>query len=393
MRLLHLADLHLGKRVNGFDFLPDQRAVLEQVLALCAEHRVGAVALAGDLYDAPVPPAAAVLTLDWFLSELAGRGVAVLAVSGNHDSAERLDYAAGLLARQGVYIAGRFTGRLPVVELPDPDGPVECCLLPFVRAATVRHCLPDAPVTDYDSAVAAALATLPPRRPGVRRVLVAHQTVLAGRSLPRCAGSESVAAELEGAGVNIGTVEAVRANRFAENGGFDYVALGHIHRPQSLGSETVRYAGSLLSYSLDECRGGTAPEKCALLVELGAGGTAVTPLPLRPPRVMRHLTGPLAALTDPDRVTDREDYIWATLTDDTPQPDAMAALRAAYPNAMRLDYALRPGAGDAALPAAEALAARSFEELFGAFFEQMQGRGLNDAEQAELAALREEVEL
>ena len=349
MRLLHLADLHLGKRVNGFDFLPDQRAVLEQVLALCAEHRVGAVALAGDLYDAPVPPAAAVLTLDWFLSELAGRGVAGLAGSGNHDSA--------------------------------------------ARAAAVCHCLADAPVTDFDSALAAPLSTLAPRRPGVRRVLVAHQTVLAGRSLPRCAGSESVAAELEGAGVNIGTVEAVRADRFAENGGFDYVALGHIHRPQSLGSETVRYAGSLLSYSLDECRGGTAPEKCALLVELGAGGTAVTPLPLRPPRVMRHLTGPLAALTDPDRVTDREDYIWATLTDDTPQPDALAALRAAYPNAMRLDYALRPGAGDAALPAAEVLAARSFEELFGAFFEQMQGRGLNDAERAELAALREEVEL
>lgn len=395
MKLLHLADLHLGKRVNGFDFLPDQRAVLEQVLGLCDQHGVQAVALAGDLYDAPVPPATAVLTLDWFLSALAGRGIAVLAVSGNHDSAERLDYAAGLLARQRVYIAGRFTGAVPVVELSDESGPVECCLLPFVRAATVRHCLPDAAVTDYDTAVAAALATLPPRRPGVRRILVAHQTVLAGQRLPECAGSESVAAELEqaGAALQIGTVEAVRAERFAGNGGFDYVALGHIHRPQRLGSETVRYAGSLLSYSLDECRSGTAPEKSALLVDLTPGGTAVTPLPLRPPRVMRHLTGPLAELTDPARVTDPDDYIWATLTDDTPQPDAMAVLRAAYPNAMRLDYAPRAGAGQADLPAAEALGRKSFAELFGGFFEQMQGRAMTGEERAELDSLREEVGL
>ena len=172
MKLLHLADLHLGKRVNGFDLLEDQRAVLAQVLALCEEHGVQAVALAGDIYDTPVPPAGAVLLLDWFLSELCARGVAVLAVSGNHDSAERLDYAAGLLARQGVHIAGRFTGRVPVAVLADAAGPVEFCLLPFVRTAAVRHFLPDAAVTGYDTAVAAALATLPPRRPGVRRVLV-----------------------------------------------------------------------------------------------------------------------------------------------------------------------------------------------------------------------------
>ena len=234
MKLLHLADLHLGKRVNGFDLLEDQRAVLAQVLALCEEHGVQAVALAGDIYDTPVPPAGAVLLLDWFLSELCARGVAVLAVSGNHDSAERLDYAAGLLARQGVHIAGRFTGRVPVAVLADTAGPVEFCLLPFVRTAAVRHFLPDAAVTGYDTAVAAALATLPPRRPGVRRVLVAHQTVLAGKTPPACAGSESVAAALAPGreGPVIGMVEAVQAARFAENGGFDYVALATSTAPR-----------------------------------------------------------------------------------------------------------------------------------------------------------------
>lgn len=393
MKLLHLADLHLGKRVNGFDMLPDQRHVLQQALDACAAHGVQAVALAGDLYDTPVPPAGAVLLLDWFFSELHARGVAVLAVSGNHDSAERLDYAAGLLARQGVYLAGRFTGRVPVAELADAHGPVECCLLPFVRAATVRHCLPQAPVTDYDTAVAAALATLPPRRPGVRRVLVAHQTVLAGAALPQCAGSESIAAALGAPqGPVVGTVEAVRAERFAANGGFDYVALGHIHRPQPAGGAHIRYAGSPLCYSLDECRAGAAPQKYALLVELDASGLAgVQPLPLRPLHAMRRLTGPLAALTDPARVTDAQDYIWATLTDDTPQPDAMAVLRAAYPNAMRLDYAPRAGR-EAAAPTAEALRQKSFTELFGEFFEAMQGRALTEAERAALQELRREVD-
>ena len=153
--------------------------------------------------------------------------------------------------------------------------------------------------------------------------------------------------------------------------------------------ETIRYAGAPLCYSLDEC--GAA--KSALLVTLGKGSDAaeITPLPLCPRRAMRHLTGPLAKLTDPANVTDPDDYIWATLTDETPQPDAMTALRAAYPNAMRLDYAPRAGAGDPGLPAAEALRGKSFGELFGDFFTQMNGRPMTEAEQAALDALMEEV--
>ena len=206
MNLLHLADLHLGKRVNGFDLLPDQRYILEQVLDLCTAHNVQAVALAGDIYDTALPPAAAVLLLDWFLTELAHRNIPVLAIAGNHDSAERLDYAAGLLSNQQVYLAGQFTSAPRRVILQDEFGELTFDLLPFVRPATVRHCLPDADIRDEDSAIAAAL-------------------------------------------------------------------------------------------------------------------------------------GPLNQLTAADTVTDAEDYIWATLTDPVPRPDAMAVLRAAYPNAMKLDYA------------------------------------------------------
>ena len=162
MKLLHIADLHLGKRVNGFDLLEDQRDILEKLLALCDEHGVDTLAMAGDIYDTPIPPAGAVLLLDWFLNELAGRGIAVLAIAGNHDSAERLDYAAGLLAEQGVHLAGRFNGAPRQVVLNDRFGPVEFTLLPFVRAATVRHYMPEADLPDYDSAVAAALAACQP---------------------------------------------------------------------------------------------------------------------------------------------------------------------------------------------------------------------------------------
>ena len=377
MRFLHLADLHLGKRVNGFDMLEDQRYILEQIVDLCASRGVRAVVAAGDIYDVPQPPAAAVLLLDWFLTELARRDIRVLAISGNHDSAERLDYAGQLLARQGVYLAGRYTGQLDPVVLSDDDGPVEFYLLPFVRSATVRHHLPDASITCYDDAVAAALSGIP-AGDGTRRVLAAHQFVTASHKAPEVSGSESCAIE-------VGTVEQVDAARFA---GFCYTALGHIHRPQAVGSPTVRYAGSPLCYSLDEC----GAQKSVPLVTIdGSGQAEVELIELHPRRAMRHLEGPLAKLTAPAAVCDADDYIWATLTDDTPIPDAMARLRAAYPNAMKLDYKPRNGAPDDAAQTAAEVRRRSFDELFSDFFVTVQGREPTEEETAALAELREEV--
>ena len=292
MKFLHLADLHLGKRVNGFDLLEDQRYILEQILALCDSNKVDAVVLAGDIYDAPVPPAAACTLLDWFLTQLAARRIAVLAVSGNHDSAERLDYAAGLLANQNVYIAGQFRGAPRQIVLNDRFGPVEFTLLPFVRAATVRHYMPEADLPDYD--------------------------------------------------------------------------------------------GAPLCYHLDEC----GMEKSATLVRLGRRGVdGIDTLPLHPRRAMRHIVGPLAKLVE--HPADTGDYIWATLTDPTPQPDAMAMLRTAYPNAMRLDY--RPQ-GVEILPAdtAQSVRGKPFASLFEDFFTQMNGRPLTVEEARAVKALREE---
>ena len=372
MKFLHLADLHLGKRVNGFDLLEDQRFILEQVLGLCDDQGVEAVLLAGDIYDAPVPPAAATTLLDWFLTQLAARRIPVLAISGNHDSAERLDFAAGLLAGQGVYLAGRFTGAPRQIVLSDRYGPVEFTMLPFVRAATVRHYLPDADLPDYDTAVAAALAAAQPAAP--RRVLLAHQMVVAGLTSPLLSGSET-------APLTVGTVDSIDASRFE---GFAYTALGHIHRAQRVGSDIVRYAGAPLCYHLDEY----GAEKSATLVKLGRRGVeSIDALPLTPRRAMRHLTGPLAKLVE--HPTDTGDYIWATLTDPTPLPDAMAALRAAYPNAMRLDY--QPRGTAAAVPdAAVAVRGKPFAELFQDFFTQMNGRPLTIDEARAVKQLREE---
>ena len=372
MKFLHLADLHLGKRVNGFDLLEDQRYILEQILALCDSNKVDAVVLAGDIYDAPVPPAAACTLLDWFLTQLAARRIAVLAVSGNHDSAERLDYAAGLLANQNVYIAGQFRGAPRQIVLNDRFGPVEFTLLPFVRAATVRHYMPEADLPDYDSAVAAALSACAPS--AERRVLVAHQMVVAGLCPPQLSGSET-------APLTVGTVDSVDAAHFAR---FSYTALGHIHRAQRVGSDTVRYAGAPLCYHLDEC----GMEKSATLVRLGRRGVdGIDTLPLHPRRAMRHIVGPLAKLVE--HPADTGDYIWATLTDPTPQPDAMAMLRAAYPNAMRLDYQPQ---GAAALPAdmTQAVRGKPFAELFQDFFTKMNGRPLTTEEVLAVKKLREE---
>lgn len=376
MELLHLADLHLGRRLNGFDLLDDQRFILEQIADLCTSRGVDAVLLAGDIYDTSLPSAGAVVLLDWFLTEMARRGVAVLAVAGNHDSAERLDYAAGLLGEQNIYLAGQFTGAPRRVVLEDKFGPVEFDLLPFARPAAVRHCLPDAKITDEDSALRAALGPEP--EPGVRRVCIAHGMIVSGGALPGCDGSESCAAD-----VNVGTVQGADAACFDR---YCYAALGHIHRPQRVGRETVRYAGSPLCYSLDEC----GAQKSAVLVHLTAHGAEPELISLHPRRAMRHLTGPLSELLGAAEST--EDYIWATLTDPVPRPDAMTALRAVYPNAMKLNYA----PGGAVLDAEEpSLRPRTmtFDELFGGFFEKMQGRAMTDEERAALDALREEAGL
>lgn len=366
MKFFHLADLHLGKRVNEFDLLADQRYILEQILGHARCHRPDAVLIAGDLYDRPVPSEAAVELLDWFLTALSALGCAVLAVSGNHDSPERLSFASQLLQRSRVYFAGDYPGAPVRVTLPDPDGPVDVTLLPFLKPSTVAPFLEERPRNTHQ-AVAAALAALPPVA-GRRNLLVAHQFVTAAGHSPQTCDSEIAP---------VGGADPVDAGLFA---GYDYVALGHLHGPQQLGRQTVRYAGSPLKYSFSETR----HHKSLPLVTLPARGPArVELLPLTPLHELRELKGPLQELLDPARVCDPQDYLHVTLTDEEELLDAVGRVRAVYPNLMRLDFDnRRTRAAATGQTAAEAAEQKSLPQLFDEFYRLMNGGGMSPGQQA-----------
>jgi exonuclease SbcD len=234
------------------------------------------------------------------------------------------DFARSLLARAGLHIAGAYQGGTPVTALRDRHGAVYVWQLPFLRPSTARHCFPDESIPDYDAAVAAALRGAP-ADPTARNVLLAHQFVVAGGSAPEPAGSESDPAV-------VGTLEQVSAERFDA---FDYVALGHIHRPQRVGRDAVRYAGSPLKYSAAEALQG----KSFPLVTLGEKGRVeVELLPIVPWRDVRRIQGPIERLLAPDAFLNVDDYLYVTLTDEDMAPDAMGRIRAVYPNALQLEY-------------------------------------------------------
>ena len=320
MRFLHLSDLHLGKRVCEFSMLDDQRYILEQILSLLDTRPVDAVLLAGDLYDKPVPPAEAVRLLDWFLTELADRKLPVFAISGNHDSAERVAFGAHLLAGSQVYVSPVFEGAPAPIPLTDAYGPVDIYLLPFLKPATVRHIYPDEPIESYSDALGCVLRRCAPD-PARRSVLVAHQFV---------AG----AAACESEEPSVGGLDCVDAALFD---GFDYVALGHLHSPQKVGRDTLRYCGTPLKYSFSEAH----QHKSATFVELGPKGkVTLSTAPLTPKHDLRELRGSYMELTDRRSYagTATDDYLHITLTDEQDVPDALARLRVIYPNLMRLDY-------------------------------------------------------
>ena len=320
MRFLHLSDLHLGKRVCEFSMLEDQKYILDQILALLDSTPVDGVLLAGDLYDKPIPPAEAVRLLDWFLTQLAERGLPVFAISGNHDSADRIAFGAALLQNSRVYVSPVFTGAPQPIPLTDASGvTVDIYLLPFLKPAMVRHVWPEESIDSYDDALACVLRHCP-RDPAHRSILLCHQFV---------AG----AAACESEEVSVGGLDSVNVHLFD---GFDYVALGHLHSPQKVGRDTVRYCGTPLKYSFSEA----GQQKSATVVEVGADGVSVTTLPLTPRHELRQLRGSYMELTDRSRYegTTVDDYLYITLTDEQDVPDALARLRVIYPNLMQLDY-------------------------------------------------------
>ena len=376
MRFLHLSDLHLGKRVCEFSMLDDQRYILAQILSLLDTHPVDAVLLAGDLYDKPVPPAEAVRLLDWFLTALAERKLPVFAISGNHDSADRIAFGAHLLAESRVYMSPVFTGAPEPIPLTDEYGPVDIYLLPFLKPATVRHVWPEEPAEStqsYSDALGCVLRHCN-RDPAHRSLLVAHQFV-AGAAV--CESEEP----------SVGGLDSVDVSLFE---GFDYVALGHLHSPQKVGRDTVRYAGSPLKYSFSEAH----QHKAALFITLDEKGSVrFEAAPLTPRHDLRELRGSYMELTD-RRAYDgtlTDDYLHITLTDEQDVPDALARLRVIYPNLMRLDYDNRRTRAAETPDAAARAESKTPLEHFAAFYEAQNGQPLSDEQAAFCQSLIEDI--
>ena len=369
MRFLHLADLHIGKQINGFSMVADQRHALGQILEMLNAHQVDALLLAGDIYDKAIPSEEAVRLVDWFLTEVSSLGVPILGIPGNHDSADRIAYAQSLLAQQKVYFPPVFDGEVQHVSLPDEHGEVHFWLLPYVRPIDVRRAFAQAEIgQDYTAAVKAVLDSCKIDT-SERNVILSHQFVTAGSWSPERAAEE----------LNIGGVDNVDVGAYE---GFDYVALGHIHRPQRVGRDTVRYAGSLLKYSFSEVN----YPKSAVLVTMedkldDDEWVKVELLPIEPLHDMREISGQLEQLLLPEIAdeADKEDYLRIVLTDDVPRLDALARARQVYPNVMSLDYENRGEDGDANAAAITIDPKElSPEELFVQFFSEQAGHDLDE---------------
>lgn len=374
MKFLHLADLHLGKRVNGFSMLEDQAHILRQILAILDDEQPDGVLIAGDVYDKSVPSVEAVELLDGFLTELRARGVPVLLISGNHDSPERLAFGGRVMDSCGIHISPVYDGALAPVTLHDEFGPVHVWLLPFVKPAHVRRWFPDADIESYTDAMAEAVAHMDIDT-AARNVLVTHQFVTGGTR----SGSEEL---------SVGGTDNVDSGVFAP---FDYVALGHLHGAQHIGRETIRYAGSPLKYSFSEAR----QHKSVTVVTLGEkGDVQVRTVALTPLRELREIRGSYDELTARsfyEHTTYRSDYLHLILTDEQDVFDAMSRLRTIYPYLMTLDYdnARARAAGGMSVPAG--MERRTPLELFEALYQRQNHQPMSEVQREYIAQLMEQI--
>ena len=371
MKLIHLSDLHLGKRVNEFSMVEDQKYILEEILkAIDAEQPEGVI-IAGDVYDKPVPSAEAVQLFDGFLWELAARKLQVFVLSGNHDSAERVAFGGRLMDASGIHMSPVYDGKVEPIVLEDGHGPVNIWMLPFLKPAHVRRFYPEAEIESYTDAIQTAVDAMGTDST-VRNLLITHQFVTGATT------SESEERSVGGTDNVDGSVFDV----------FDYVALGHIHRPQNMGSERIRYCGTPLKYSFSEA----GHEKSVTVVELGAKGEgeAYCPLEIRtivlkPLHDLREIRGTYLELTAREYYlgTAVDDYLHITLTDEEDVPDAIGKLRIIYPNLMKLDYDNARTRTANTITLAEDVEHRSPLDLFGEFYELQNNQPMSSA-QAEL---------
>ncbi len=373
MKLVHLADLHIGKRVNEVSMIEDQAYILTEIIHGIDTVAPDAVLISGDVYDKSVPPAEAVTLLDDFLCRLAQRRLPVFLIAGNHDSAERLSFGNRLMEHSGIHIAPAYDGTEPSYTLEDAYGPVDFYLLPFIKPAHVRRFYPEAAIESYTDAVRVAVEHMPIDRRR-RNVLLTHQFVTGAQT---CESEE----------ISVGGSDNVDAAVFAP---FDYVALGHLHGPQNVGSNRIRYCGTPLKYSFSEAE----HYKSLTVVELGeTGDVHLETLPLQPKHDMRRIRGSFAQLTDQAfyQNTDREAYLHVILTDEEDVPEAMGRLRVLYPRMMKLSYDNTRTRTSQSVDGAANVKDKTPLELFEELYETQNNQPMSDVQRTYVQTLMEEI--
>ncbi|MGN1398689.1 MAG: exonuclease SbcCD subunit D [Erysipelotrichaceae bacterium] len=311
MKFLHLADLHLGKRLMDVDLIEDQRYVLEQAISIMTE--MDCLIISGDVYDKPIAPVEAMNLFQWFITEIVKLNKQIYIVSGNHDSNKRLAYFSTLLSAKNVFISDNFAGKLQSYELTDQYGEIYIHLLPFIKPADVRNFYPDLEIKTYQQAIEAVINNSCFDKTK-RNIIVAHQFITGA--------SRSDSEEYF-----VGGLDNVDASCFAD---FDYVALGHLHNHQSVGKKTVVYAGSLLKYSFAESR----QNKCFTIVEMKQkGDLLITTVPVKFIRDVREIEGYFADLI---RQQPSNDYLKVTVHDEEVSVDFRSRLLMNYPNMLKM---------------------------------------------------------
>ncbi len=374
---MHLADLHLGKRVNGFSMMEDQEYILNRILEIMEEEQPDGLLIAGDVYDKTIPPAEAVRLMDDFLTAVAAKHVPVFLISGNHDSAERVAFGHQLMQGSGIWISPVYDGTIRHHTLEDRWGEVNIYLIPFLRPFVVRSFFPDVEIEDYTDALRTIIEDLQVDT-SRRNVVLAHQFVTAAGALPETCDSEQL---------SVGGLDRVDGSVFSP---FDYTALGHLHGPQRVGSETIRYAGSPLKYSFSELH----QKKSVTVAELRAKGeTEIRQIPLQPRREMIELRGTFEEILEEARKKGelQTDYYHMILTDETDVVDALSRLREYYPNIMLLDYDNRRTRSQKEVEQLDRVEERTPGELFAALYEQQNGQEMDSDRKEYLDGLIREI--
>lgn len=345
MKFMHLSDLHIGKRLNDLSLIEDQAYALDRAAELAARERVDAVLIAGDVYQKASPQAEAMTLFDSFLTRLAEMGMRVFIISGNHDSDRRISYFSKFLKKTGVFVSEAFEGTLQTVTVSDEYGPIYIHLLPFLRPTSVKRFFPDSEIHTYEDAVRAVISHSNVDQTK-RNILICHQLVT---------GAETCDSEEEA----VGGLDNISPSAFE---GFDYVALGHIHKPQRAGRDNMRYAGSLLKYSLSE----KDHKKSVCIVEMKEkGALSITLHEIETLRDVREVRGEMNALLNEPY---SEDYVRCVVTDELPPPDARVTLSTVFPNMIKFSIENSKTQADMDISPDNNIENKSVMDLFSEFF-------------------------